>query len=73
MVQGIADSVFEEDGQLVIVDYKTDRVQTDDELVQRYREQLRIYKQALEQTLSCPVGECWLYSFALGRAVRCDV
>lgn len=73
VVQGIADSVFEEDGQLVIVDYKTDRVQTDDELVQRYREQLRIYKQALEQTLSCPVGECWLYSFALGRAVRCDV
>lgn len=73
VVQGIADSVFWENGGWVIVDYKTDSVSSDDELVHRYREQLRIYKHALAQTLSRPVRECWLYSFSLNRAIRCDI
>ena len=71
VVQGIADSVFLENGGWVIVDYKTDSVSSDEELVDRYYEQLRIYKSALAQTLSRPVRECWLYSFALNRAIRC--
>ncbi len=69
IVQGIADCVFEEDGQLVIVDYKTDRVKTGEELVGRYRDQLGIYAYALAQTLGLPVRECLLYSFALSRTV----
>ncbi|MGI6264447.1 MAG: 3'-5' exonuclease, partial [Acutalibacteraceae bacterium] len=73
VVQGIADSVFWEDGEWVIVDYKTDAVKTGAELVERYRDQLRIYKAALEQTLSRPVRECWLYAFSLGEAIKCDL
>lgn len=56
IVQGIADCVFEEDGQLVIVDYKTDRVKTGEELVGRYRDQLGIYAYALAQTLAFRSG-----------------
>lgn len=72
VIQGIADCVFEEDGRLVIVDYKTDRVKTPEELIERYRDQLNIYAYALRQTLEKPVAECLLYSFALGREIPVD-
>ncbi len=70
LVQGIADAVFEEDGQLVIVDYKTDRIQNGQELIDRYHSQLEIYKEALTRTLQRPVKECLLYSFCLDETVR---
>ncbi len=69
LVQGIADAVFEEDGALVIVDYKTDRVDTPDELVTRYRAQLLIYRDALERALGLPVKACVIYSFHLGQEI----
>ena len=69
LIQGIADCVFEEDGQLVIVDYKTDRVKSGDELVARYHRQLQLYALALSQTLERPVRACLLYSFALGKVI----
>ncbi len=72
VLQGIADCVFEENGALVIVDYKTDRVNSEQELAQRYRPQLTIYRQALTEALGLPVSSCLLYSFALGHAVSVD-
>ncbi|MCI9414925.1 MAG: helicase-exonuclease AddAB subunit AddA [Clostridiales bacterium] len=69
VIQGIADCVFEEDGGLVIVDYKTDRVKSGGELAARYREQLQVYAYALERVYGLPVKECLLYSFSLSRAV----
>ncbi len=65
MVQGIADGVFEEEGSLVIVDYKTDRVHSGRELVERYREQLLLYADALRETMGMPVKECMIYSLHL--------
>jgi len=70
LVQGIADCLFYENGRWVIVDYKTDRVDTPEELVERYRPQLMLYKEALENGLGETVGECLLYSFALQRTVE---
>lgn len=70
VMQGIADCVFYEEGELVIVDYKTDRVKTDRELLERYTTQLSIYRKSLSEALDAPVRECLLYSFALGRTVR---
>ncbi len=69
VVQGIADCVFVENGGLVIVDYKTDRVKTPDELIERYRAQLDVYARALAAVLQLPVHECLLYSFALGKTI----
>lgn len=68
-VQGVADCVFWEDGQLVIVDYKTDVVPTAQALAERYREQLRIYKMILSESLQTPVKSCILYSFHLGQEI----
>ena len=70
MVQGIIDAWFEEDGRVVIVDYKTDRVSSGEELIKRYRAQLVYYGRALRQILHKEVSEYMFYSFALRSEVR---
>lgn len=70
LMQGIADSVFEEEDGLVIVDYKTDRLVYEEEFVERYGDQLRIYREALGQYFDCPVKECLIYSLFLSKEIR---
>ena len=67
LVQGIIDAYFEEDGRIVLVDYKTDRIKRPQELTDRYRRQMELYAQALESGTGRPVSEMLLYSFALDR------
>lgn len=67
LVQGIADCVFEENGELVLVDYKTDKVNDESELLERYKNQLSFYKYAISKTLNKPVKETILYSFSLNK------
>lgn len=69
LVQGIVDCAFEEDGALVVLDYKTDAVSSEEELAERYRAQLLVYSRALRQCLGKPVREAVLYSFRLGKEV----
>ncbi|WP_115310500.1 UvrD-helicase domain-containing protein [Veillonella criceti] len=68
-LQGIVDTAFLEDNQWVLVDYKTDRVTSAEELVERYGVQLRIYSHALERLTKKPVKERYIYSFRLHEAV----
>ena len=72
LVQGVIDAFFEEDGELVLVDYKTDRVWSKDpnELVLRYQIQLDYYKRALEQITNKVVKEKIIYSFALKTEIK---
>ena len=70
IVQGIIDLFFEEDGEIVLLDYKTDRVRTEEELTGRYRIQLEYYQEALEKSLGKHVKEKLIYSFALGKEIR---
>ena len=58
------------DGALVLVDYKTDRISTPEELWERYRVQLKLYKDAVRDMTGLPVKECLLYSFWLGQPVE---
>lgn len=67
LVQGIADCVFEENGELVLVDYKTDRVDNENELLDLYKNQIAFYKKAIEKTLKKPVKTALLYSFSLDK------
>ena len=62
ILQGAVDLAFVEDGALVIVDYKTDRVKDPEELAERYSSQLLLYKDAMEECLGLPVKECSIYS-----------
>lgn len=70
VVQGIADCVFVEDGELVIVDYKTDTGVDAEALLDRYSAQLEIYREALSQALGIPVKETLLYSFFMNSTVK---
>lgn len=69
LIQGIIDAFFVEDGEIVLLDYKTDKVKSSRELWDRYETQLDYYKEALEKLMQMPVKECILYSFGLGRCV----
>lgn len=66
IIQGIADCIFEENGEFVILDFKTDRVKAADDLRAEYAKQLEIYKYAIEKITGKRVGECILYSIPLG-------
>lgn len=68
-LQGIIDTVFVEDDQWVLVDYKTDRVKSGDELIRRYKIQMDLYKEALETLTDMPVKASYIYSFRLHEAV----
>ena len=70
LIQGIIDVFFEEDGRYVLLDYKTDAVETAQELVKRYYVQLDYYTEALEQSFGCRDTERILYSFKLGEEVH---
>ena len=70
LVQGIIDAYFEEEDELVVLDYKTDRVRKAEELVEKYQEQLRYYAKALEQMTGKKVKEKIIYAFSLGKEIR---
>lgn len=69
LVQGVIDVYFEEDGKLILMDYKTDRVDSADELIKRYKTQLDYYSEALSRLEKKPVAEIMIYSFALGEVI----
>ena len=68
-LQGIIDMAFVEEDQWVLVDYKTDRVKSGDELIRRYKIQMDLYKEALETLTNMPVKASYIYSFRLHEAI----
>ena len=71
LVQGIIDAYFVEDGEIVLVDYKTDRVRRGQEqkLIDLYHVQLEDYAQALERMTGKKVKEKIIYSFTLQKEI----
>ena len=69
LIQGIIDAYFEEEGEIVLVDYKTDSITKPEELIKRYETQMEYYKEALEKLTGRRVKETILYSFALNEAI----
>jgi len=71
LVQGIIDLYYITDNEgLVLVDYKTDRVKEEAELIQKYKEQLNLYKKALERALDRKVDRVCIYSLFLDKEVN---
>lgn len=69
LVQGIIDAYFLEEGQISVLDYKTDRVNHPQELVDKYRAQLDYYARALGRLTGCKVKDKIIYSFHLGEDI----
>ena len=73
LVQGIIDLYYiDKDDKLVLLDYKTDYVEKgkENELVQKYKKQLDLYKEALEQSLNKQVDKVYIYSVYLGKEIE---
>ena len=71
-VQGVADCVFEEDGGLCILDYKTDRADRIETLAELYGDQLRLYKKLLALSMGREAAGLMIWSFHFGRGLRIE-
>lgn len=69
LIQGIIDVFFEEEGKIVVADYKTDSVKEPEELIKRYQLQLDYYAEALHRLTGREVTEKIIYSFALNKEI----
>jgi ATP-dependent helicase/nuclease subunit A len=71
MVRGIIDAYFEENDEIVIVDYKTDFVNEEnrDEIINRYTKQLEIYSKALNKLTGKNVKEAYIYLFGIEEEI----
>ena len=69
MIQGIIDAAFYEEDGYVIVDYKTDRNVSEEELIKRYSVQLQNYAAAINQILGQKIKGLVIYSVALGKEI----
>lgn len=70
VVQGIIDGYFIEDGEIVVMDYKTDTIKKESELADRHRVQIDMYAWVLERLTGLKVKEKYLYSFCLDTTVN---
>ena len=70
LIQGIIDVFWVEEDGIVLLDYKTDRVDSATRLRDMYKEQLDLYAEALERIFPLPVKEKYLYSFRLNQAIE---
>jgi len=70
LVQGIIDLYYiDKDGKIILVDYKTDYVKQEDELKEKYKEQLNLYKKAIENSLNTNVDKVVIYSTYLQKEI----
>lgn len=70
ILQGIIDCFFEEGDGFILFDYKTDKVKNNSAQIRdRYKKQLELYKQAIEELTGKPVNETYLYLFDTGEVV----
>ena len=77
IVQGIIDCFFEEEGELVLVDYKTTNVRSKGEFAgrresirERYALQIDLYRRALEAATGKRVKEAYLYLTNIGETIE---
>ncbi|MBQ9442109.1 MAG: helicase-exonuclease AddAB subunit AddA [Selenomonadaceae bacterium] len=70
-IQGIIDLLFQNSsGEWILLDYKTDRENSDEHFIKEYREQIRLYVQAVENILNLKISEKYLYLLNGGREIK---
>ena len=69
-LQGVMDCMMENQEGILIIDYKTDRFMTEEELKNHYKVQLQVYGEAAEKLLGKPVLHLYLWSFTFGKMIE---
>lgn len=73
LVQGIIDLYYiNKENQLILVDFKTDYVKQEQELIEKYKEQLILYKEAIEISLNRKVDKMYIYSIYLQKNIEVE-
>ena len=70
MVQGVIDLMLESSDGTILVDFKTNRVSNDNELIDKYKLQIDLYSKAIELATNRKVSSKYLYSFALNKLIK---
>ena len=70
VVQGKLDCAFKEADGYVLIDYKNDNVTDENYFISVYKNQLKIYADALYQCTEIPVKEIYIYSFKLNKFIK---
>ena len=70
IVQGVIDLLIEVDGKYYIVDFKTNRNITEEQLINMYKLQLKLYSKALELERKVKISGKYLYSFYLNKLIQ---
>lgn len=71
LIQGVIDLYYiTKQEEVVLVDYKTDRVKTKEELLAKYQKQLQLYQRALEKALGRKVDRTIIYSVYLNEEIK---
>ncbi|WP_308638844.1 helicase-exonuclease AddAB subunit AddA [Paenibacillus silvisoli] len=73
LIQGVIDCLFQdEEGRLILLDYKTDRITLKrwEEAAERHRFQLTLYAEAIRSVIGRNVDECYVFFFDGGQAVK---
>ena len=70
LVQGIIDAYYIREDGIVVVDYKTDRLEHENSFKEKYHRQLELYGQALSKTTGLKVAALYIYSFRLGKTIE---
>ncbi len=69
VVQGVIDALLINGKNGEIIDYKTDKVKTEEELIEKYRQQMQVYKRAAEECFGLEDVNVTLYSFSLSKEI----
>ena len=70
VVQGVIDLFFvDQNDEIVLVDYKTDYVENEEDLIKKYKEQLEIYQKAIEKATNQIVERKYIYSMYLNKEI----
>ncbi len=76
LVQGIIDLYgITEDNKVILIDYKTDFIESgkEDMIIKKYYNQLKIYKEAIEEALEKEVIEIYIYSLYLNKEIKLEI
>ena len=69
VIHGFMDLVVYKEDEIVIVDFKTDRVNSEEELIDLYALQLQTYKKAMKKMKDLPI-KTYIYSFSLSKCIH---
>ncbi len=73
IIQGVIDLFYEdEEKKLLLVDFKTDKMENRQDYIKKYSIQLKIYKEAIETLFKRKVDKVYIYSFKLDDKIEVE-